>query len=263
MKNNPVIGAVILAAGESKRLGTPKQLIQCKDKTLLHHIIESALNSKCRKIIVVIGAHADNVKKYIAKFSIDIIERQTAATKWNCRSGEQTENSSPKEKLLRCNSTEWPGPQPNGATAPKPQIKFCKRNRVSQIYCVENRNWREGKASSIRVGLKALTSKSNNVNAAIFLTCDQPFISSDVIDRIIETYEKTKKTIVASKYDDTIGVPALFGRKHFSEILSLKGDQGAKSIITNYHEQVVTISFQKGAIDIDTIEDLNQLKLNK
>ncbi len=233
MKNDSIIGAIILAAGESKRLGTPKQLLQYKDKTLLHHIIESSLNSKCRKIIVVIGAHADNVKKHITKFSIDMIE--------------------------------WPGAQPNGlalslpkgATAPKPQIKFCKRNTVSKIYCVENRNWTEGKASSIRLGLKALTSTSNNVNAAIFLTCDQPFISSDVIDRIIETYEKTKKTIVASKYDDTIGVPALFDRKHFSEILLLKGDQGAKSIIANYHEQVVTFSFQKGAIDIDTIEDLN------
>ena len=163
-------------------------------------MIESALNSKCREIIVVIGAYAENIKKHINKLPIDIIE---------------------------------------------------------------NQNWAEGKASSIRMGLKTLISKSDNVNAAIFLTCDQPFISSDVIDCIIENYKKTKSTIVASKYADTIGVPALFDRKHFSEILLLKGDQGAKSIIASYHEQVVTISFQKGAFDIDTIEDLNQHRNNE
>ncbi len=200
MKNDSIIGAVILAAGESKRLGTPKQLLQYKNKTLLHHIIESALNSKCQKTIVVIGAYAEKVKKHVNKLPIDIIE---------------------------------------------------------------NQNWKEGKASSIRMGLKTLTSQTDNVNAAIFLACDQPFISSDVIDCIIETYKKTKSAIVASKYADTTGVPALFDRKYFSEILALKGDQGAKAIIASYHEQVATISFQKGAIDIDTIEDLNQHRNNE
>ncbi len=198
MKNDPIIGAIILASGESKRLGTPKQLLPYKNKTLLHHIIESAINSKCRKIIVVIGAYAKKLNKHISQLPIDIIE---------------------------------------------------------------NQNWAEGKASSIRAGLKALTSKSDNVNAAIFLTCDQPFISTDVIDGLIAIYEKTNSTIVASKYADTIGVPALFDRKHFSEIFSLKGNQGAKSIIANYHEKIATVSFQKGSIDIDTIEDLNQLHL--
>src|SRR4051794_21659175 len=48
---------VILAAGGSQRMGRPKQLLPFRGRTLLRHVVETAISSACRPIIVTIGAH--------------------------------------------------------------------------------------------------------------------------------------------------------------------------------------------------------------
>ncbi|HWW82952.1 MAG TPA: nucleotidyltransferase family protein, partial [Vicinamibacterales bacterium] len=55
------IGIVILAAGGSRRMGQPKQLLPFRERTLLRHAVETAVESMCRPILVVIGAHAELV----------------------------------------------------------------------------------------------------------------------------------------------------------------------------------------------------------
>lgn len=51
-------GAIILAAGESRRLGQPKQNLVFRNKTLLQHAIDAALGSGCKPVIVVLGANS-------------------------------------------------------------------------------------------------------------------------------------------------------------------------------------------------------------
>ena len=55
----PAIGLVLLAAGGSTRLGTPKQLLPYQGKSLLRRAAESAVASECRPIMVVLGADAE------------------------------------------------------------------------------------------------------------------------------------------------------------------------------------------------------------
>src|SRR6266480_6884965 len=49
------IAAIILAAGESSRLGQPKQLIQFRGKTLVRHMVDAASEADCRPVLVVLG----------------------------------------------------------------------------------------------------------------------------------------------------------------------------------------------------------------
>ena len=56
-----MIAAVILAAGESRRMGTPKQLLTLSGRSLLRQVIERARASACQEVIVVLGAGADRV----------------------------------------------------------------------------------------------------------------------------------------------------------------------------------------------------------
>ena len=52
------VGAVILAAGSSSRMGTPKQMLQFEGSSLLRRAALAALGAKCRPVVVVTGAHA-------------------------------------------------------------------------------------------------------------------------------------------------------------------------------------------------------------
>lgn len=58
------LAVLILAAGESKRLGTTKQLLKFHSHTLLEHVIENA-RAVSEKIFVVLGAHAESIEKKI------------------------------------------------------------------------------------------------------------------------------------------------------------------------------------------------------
>jgi molybdenum cofactor cytidylyltransferase len=120
---------------------------------------------------------------------------------------------------------------------------------------VRNANWQRGIGSSIRSGVQALTSHAPDVEAILLLVCDQPAVSAPFIERLIATREATKKDIVASSYADTVGVPAVFNRFLFKELLALGDESGAKSIILQNPERVAQFAFPEGAIDIDTLQD--------
>ena len=49
------IAAIILAAGESSRLGQPKQVIQFRGKTLVRRMVDAASEAGCRPVLVVLG----------------------------------------------------------------------------------------------------------------------------------------------------------------------------------------------------------------
>ncbi|MEO7214898.1 nucleotidyltransferase family protein [Mucilaginibacter sp.] len=54
-------GIIILAAGKSERLGQPKQNLIFRGKTLLQRAIDTALDSACSPIIVILGANEDQI----------------------------------------------------------------------------------------------------------------------------------------------------------------------------------------------------------
>ena len=66
MENAARIAAIILAAGASKRLGSPKQLQKLGDETLLEHAVRVAREAGCSPIIVVLGAEYEQVLKHSA-----------------------------------------------------------------------------------------------------------------------------------------------------------------------------------------------------
>jgi len=124
---------------------------------------------------------------------------------------------------------------------------------------VRNTSWRSGIGSSIRSGVRALTGHAPNVEAILLLVCDQPAVNAPFIERLIETRETTKKDVVACSYADTVGVPALFNRSLFKELLSLGDDGGAKSIILRNPKRVARLPFPQGAVDVDTWQDWEKL----
>ncbi|HEX6923226.1 MAG TPA: nucleotidyltransferase family protein [Bacillales bacterium] len=59
------VKALILAAGTSNRMGTPKQLLRLGDKPLLQHVIQNILRFDFSEIIAVIGHEAEKIKRSV------------------------------------------------------------------------------------------------------------------------------------------------------------------------------------------------------
>ena len=180
------VGALILAAGESSRLGRPKQLIQFRGKSLIRRIVDAADEAGCAPIAVVIGSDG---KKMAPE-----LERTRAAI-----------------------------------------------------------------GTSIRAGMQNLVECGRDLDAVILLVCDQPLVEKELIEQLIACYGEAGKTIIASSYSGTLGVPAFFDRSHFEELLTLADDSGGKSIIISRRESVVEFPFPPGNLDIDTLADYERL----
>jgi molybdenum cofactor cytidylyltransferase len=189
-------GALILAAGESSRLGQPKQLIQFRGKSLVRRMVYAARKARCSPTVAVIGSDREEVEREL---------------------------------------------------------------KAEGAIIVENQNWRLGIGTSIRAGVQVLIDNVPDVEAIVLLVCDQPAVDARTIARLITLREKTKRTIVASRYANTLGVPALFDRSCFQELLALDNGTGAKTVILSNRERVTEFPFPEGKIDIDTLDDYEKL----
>ena len=137
---------------------------------------------------------------------------------------------------------------------------FKKEIDEKKVRVAINSSWEEGMASSVRLGLDTLFNDKPYIDAVIFMVCDQPHISSSILNELIKTQQKTTKQIVTCNYGDSLGPPALFHKKYFKELVKLSGDAGARKIVQRNMNDVATISFPEGKIDIDTEEDYEKLK---
>jgi molybdenum cofactor cytidylyltransferase len=131
-----------------------------------------------------------------------------------------------------------------------------------RVRIILNERWQEGMASSIVAGVHAAITYNNDIEKIIITVSDQPFVSSSVLNQLCKTRDESAQHIIASAYAGTIGTPALFTQKYFDALLGLEGDEGAKKILLANKDDVATIDFPQGNIDIDTQKDYDDL-LNK
>ena len=131
--------------------------------------------------------------------------------------------------------------------------------RESGAAVVENPEWRRGMGTSIRCGLRHLIASTRELNAAVVMACDQPFVDARVVGALMAEQERSGKAIVSSSYANTLGIPALFDRSCFDALLALPDDSGAKALIESRPDDVASIEFEQGAVDIDTPADFERL----
>lgn len=188
MTGEPTI--VILAAGSSSRMGSPKQLLQVQGSTLLQRAVAIARQAVAGQVIVVTGANRADVSALIHTYAVTR---------------------------------------------------------------VDNGLWKTGLASSVRAGLRAAIKAG--AAAVIFMVCDQPLLTAKQLKALIAAAKQHPGKIIASGYAGTSGTPVLFTDKFFPELLNLQGDHGARKILLNFSEQVISLPFAEGAVDLDTPED--------
>jgi molybdenum cofactor cytidylyltransferase len=189
-----VTSGVILAAGQSKRLGTPKQLLELDGEPVLRHVVRNATGSALNQVILVLGFQAAEI--------IDAV-------------GEWGQN------------------------------------------LVINPDYASGQSSSLRLGLSVVDPEAE---AVLFLLGDQPQVTAEIIDSVIDAFRKRCGRIVMPSYRGTPSNPVLFAREFFPELARVTGDEGARSVVDKHREKVFAVKIDADPpLDVDTEEDFRAL----
>lgn len=186
-----------MAAGESRRLGKPKQNLKYGNTTLLNNIKEHLSLYFVERTFIVLGAYAKN-----------IIE-----------------------------------------------ISNLKASEV-----VEFKDWEAGMGSSLSYACTQIF-KEKSYDGILITLSDLPLVSGLDYQKMFDLFN-SESDIVATKANNYLGVPAIFGRDYFEDLIALKGEKGAKPIINKYIQKVKVFENENASVDIDTPEDFLTLTLN-
>jgi molybdenum cofactor cytidylyltransferase len=190
--------AIILAAGESKRMGSPKMLLMFNGRTMIENVIANVSESKASKILVVLGAYRDALVKQIEKLN----------------------------------------------------VRYCY-----------NDNYKEGMLSSVQCGFRNLPS---DYKAVLVFQGDQPLITRNSINAVIDAYLASEKGIVIPVYNGKRGHPLLIDIRYRDEIEKLGHDDGLQSLAYRFSDDVLEVDTTEPGIlkDFDTYEEYKKYKRN-
>jgi molybdenum cofactor cytidylyltransferase len=197
---NPRVGAVVLAAGSSSRMGKPKQLLPLAGTTVLEQTLQNLRAAHVDEIVLVLGSSAE------------IIERQLSTSS------------------------------------------------IKNLKILVNPDYSQGMASSLSVGLSATASE---IDAALIVLADQPFIQPETFNRIIDRYHHSEAQIIIPAYRGFRGNPVLLDRSVFDEVMALKGDIGCRAIFGDHSDRIVKVEVDDIGVllDIDNREDYERLRV--
>jgi molybdenum cofactor cytidylyltransferase len=132
------------------------------------------------------------------------------------------------------------------------------RDQVADLIVtvVEHQHWSGGLSTSIQAGLESLP---NDIDSVILMLGDQPRVTSDHLNALIQRQHATKKGLIASRYQQMPGAPALFSRRYFGDLLNLRGDAGAKTVLLLRVDDVAYVDLPGGEFDIDTEDDWKRM----
>lgn len=129
------------------------------------------------------------------------------------------------------------------------------------IHWVENQAWVTGMGSSIKAGVKKALQEAPHIKQILILLADQPLIQIHQLQTLLEVFgAEPNVAIVASKYGEGFGVPAVFDQSLFEELQQLNEKAGAKKVMKQHQAHMHLIDLPEAAFDMDTPEEYEEMK---
>jgi molybdenum cofactor cytidylyltransferase len=126
------------------------------------------------------------------------------------------------------------------------------------VQLVHNAVWAVGLGSSIGVGVQAVEKIAPDTAAVLVLLSDQPLVTPALLQQLLHAWQQSGLP-VATGYAGTVGVPAVFGRLGWPQLLALPAEAGAKPLLQRLGDELGVVPFAAAATDVDTPEQYEAL----
>lgn len=109
----------------------------------------------------------------------------------------------------------------------------------------QNSSPEKGISHSISLGIHSL----EDMDAWMFLVCDQPWLRAETINKLLETYRQCPKGIAALSFEGEAGNPVIFSKKYKKDLDELTGDRGGKRILRTHPEDTELMETEKKELE--------------
>ncbi|WP_117883564.1 nucleotidyltransferase family protein [Aureibaculum luteum] len=127
------------------------------------------------------------------------------------------------------------------------------------IEIIENESWELGMGKSIACAMNFINNSPTQFDGILITLADQPLLMASHYNKMIGKFTENSTKIIATKQDTTIGVPAIFSRKHVKQLVSLNEDKGAKAVIKKNMDDVLLVDTNGITVDADTMNNYKEL----
>ncbi len=244
------VAVIVLAAGRSTRMGPQNKLLaDISGKPMVRRVVEAALASKARPVLVVTGHMAADVAAAVEGVWASQIEQGERRRVPSPLVGEGQGGGDSRTSKVGVPPTPSPSPQGGG--------EF-RRDSTLDVTLVSNPDYATGLAGSLKAGIRAVPA---DCDGALILLGDMPRVAAEHVDRLIEAFVAAPDMIVVPTHEGKPGNPVLWPRRYFPALLQLEGDAGAKRLIAALREHVQEVPMGTSAIfaDVDTPEELRRV----
>jgi molybdenum cofactor cytidylyltransferase len=123
---------------------------------------------------------------------------------------------------------------------------------------VWNPDFALGQSRALVRGVQALPPE---VRAAVIGVGDQPFLTSGIIEQLVDRYQASGAPLAVPRYAGRRGNPVLFDRVLFPELLQVTGDQGGRPVLERHREDIawLDVADPLPGADLDTVEEYRRL----
>lgn len=134
------------------------------------------------------------------------------------------------------------------------------RGGLEDVGVIENPEWEEGIASSLRVALDALT-RLSRCERALVVSGDEPDVSVDVVEALLEAHTRAGKPVSVPKYRYATGYPVVVDKQLWPRLMSMAGDDESLGFLKAHPEWVNEVWFSEPPPrDVDTEVDVTELR---
>jgi molybdenum cofactor cytidylyltransferase len=127
------------------------------------------------------------------------------------------------------------------------------------VTLIKNERWQNGLGSSISFGVDYVLKQQHRFDGILICLADQPLLTSAYYTEMLELFKMGNVPVVATKYQNKSGVPAIFSRELARELIHLKQDYGARYLMSKYKDKMIVLDAGEQIVDIDTPETYTAL----